>query len=267
MKLLKLLGALVVLLLLALLVVGLYIDDIAKTAIETGATEALGVATTVGSCHVGLLRGTFKLEELQVANPEGFGTDPFLTLRKGGVSVSAGSLREDVVELPELTLDGTVLRIVQNAGGSNYAKILENLERFQGPAKEPASQPKPEAEGAAEDGKRFIIRTLLLTDIRVVVVPDSKIGLGALDLPIDRIELKDVGSDSDRGVLLSELAGIVVKAILDRAVSSGQLPAMIQGALGGKLRDLGRSLEGEAKTRLDGAAKDASKRLKGLLGR
>ena len=70
MKILKLLGALVVLLIIALVVVGLYIDDIAKTAIEVGATEALGVSTTVGSCHIGLLRGTFKLEDLRAGGPQ-----------------------------------------------------------------------------------------------------------------------------------------------------------------------------------------------------
>ena len=258
MKLLKILGALVVLLLIALLVAGLFIDGIAKSAIETAATEALGVRTTVGSCHVGLLRGTFKLEELRVANPEGFGSDPFLTLKEGGVAVSAGSLREEVVELPELTLDGTRLQIVQNAGGSNYGKILDNLERFQGPSTEPASE---------SEGKRFIIRTLRLTDVKVTVVPDAKLGLKALDLPIDRIELKDVGSDSNKGVLLSELTGIIVKAILERAVGTGQLPAMIQGALGGKLGELEQAIQGEVKKKLDDAAKDVTNRLKGLIGR
>lgn len=257
MKLLKILGGLVVLLLVALLVAGLFIDGIAKSAIETAATEALGVKTELGSCHVGLLRGTFSLSDLRVANPEGYGSDPFLTLGEGGVAVKASTLREDLVELPELTLSTARLLIVQNRDGSNYGTILDNLKRFQG----------EETQAPSEDQTRFVIRRLAITDVKVTVAPDPGLGLSTLQLPIDRIELKDIGSDTGKGVLLSELAGIVVKAILQRATSSGQLPALIQGVLGGKLKGLGSSIENEVKKRLDDAAKDATNRLKGLIGR
>ena len=256
MKLLKILGGLVLLLVIALFVVGFFIDGIAKTAIETAGTEALGVPTRVGSCHLGLLRGTFKLEDLTIDNPEGFGDDPFLTLGEGKVAVSPGSLREPVVELPELTLDRVGLSMVQHLKGSNYGTILDNLKRYQGTSSS--------EEG---EGTRYIIRTLRLTDVNVRVVPEPKLGLAAMDLPIGTIELKDVGSESDKGVLLADLAGIVIQAILGKASSTGKLPSVIQGALGGQLDGLKQGVEQEVKRQIDDATKGVKDRLKGLIGR
>ncbi|MDF1700483.1 MAG: hypothetical protein P1V36_04925 [Planctomycetota bacterium] len=256
MKLLKILGGLVVLLVLVLLVVGFFIDGIAQSAIETAATEALGVSTTVDSCHVGLLRGTFRMEGLKVANPKGYGDAPFLRLRSGGIEVAAATLADEKVEVPEFTLDGIRLGLIQNAQGSNYGTILDNLDRF---GKSDAS-----TEG---EGKRFVIKKLVITDVVVSVVPVPELKLGALDLPLERIELTDVGSDTEKGVLLSELSSIVVQEILQRATSSGQLPAMIQGALGGKLGSLKGAVESEARKHLDNAKKDVTNRLKGLLGK
>lgn len=256
MKILKLLGGLVLLLVIALVVVGCSIDSIAKAAIEQAGSEALGVPTTVESCDVGLLSASFGMQGLRVANPEGFGSEPFLSLGSGSVAVSAGSLRSEKVELPELTLDAVRLGIVQNAGGSNYGAILDNLERFQG-----SDTPK---EG---EGTRFVVRKLLISDVLVTVTPDSKLGIGAVKLPIDRIELKDIGSDTERGVLLSELAGIVVKSILQRATSSGKLPAVIQGALGGKLQNLQGAAYKELDNQLDKVKKGVGDKLKGLIGK
>ena len=71
-KLIKLVAVLLILLVLATVAVALYIDTIAKTAIERGATYALGVETTLGSADVGLLSGTFSMGDLTVANPAGF---------------------------------------------------------------------------------------------------------------------------------------------------------------------------------------------------
>ena len=68
---------LVGLVLVALLVVAgasLYVNQILGTAIERGATYALGVDTRVGFVRLRLLDGEFRLSRLRVDNPSGFGT-------------------------------------------------------------------------------------------------------------------------------------------------------------------------------------------------
>jgi len=71
-KLLKLVAAVVLLVVIVAGIAWLYIDSIATTGIEEGATYALGVPTTVEDVSVSLLGGTVKIFGLTVANPEGF---------------------------------------------------------------------------------------------------------------------------------------------------------------------------------------------------
>lgn len=221
----KLLILLVVLLLLAVLGVGFFADSLAKKAIEAAGSEALGVETTVGGCNVGFFSSTFSMDDLVIANPKGFGPKSFLEMGTGSVEVSAASLLSDKVEVPALGLSNIRLNLVQSVSGSNYGQILDNLDRFQG-------------EAESEEGKRFVIKKLTLTDIVVTVVPVAELNLAEVTIPIDKIELKDIGTESDKGVLLADVAGIVVEAILKRASASGRMSALVKGVLDGKLGQL-----------------------------
>lgn len=215
------------LLFVALLAVGMfYADSLARAGIEAGGTEALGVATTVEECDVGFFSGSFAMKGLDIANPEGYDDLSFLTLGDASVEVSAWSLMSDKIEIPALTLREIRVNLVHGVGGSNYGEIMENLEKFQGDGDDDTSE-----------GKRFVIRRLLVEDVVVKVVPLREL-FTEVSIPIDRIELKDVGSDSNKGVLLADVAGIVVEAILTRASVSGALPAMVRGTLKGQLGEL-----------------------------
>lgn len=58
-----------VLLLLGAVIAFLFIDSIAKQAIERGGFYALGVETELDSTDIGLFSGQFRLDVLHVANP------------------------------------------------------------------------------------------------------------------------------------------------------------------------------------------------------
>jgi hypothetical protein len=230
-KLIKLVAVLLVLLVLATIAVALYIDTIAKTAIERGATYALGVKTTLGSADVGLLSGTFSMGDLTVANPAGFESPHFTHLQEGGVELTFGSLREETVELPTLTLSGLDIHLDKSEGKANYDVILENLSRFE-------SGDDVEKE---TDGKKFVINEILIQRI-VVHVQLLPIGgdLTKLDVPIDEVRLRNVGSDTDGSVLMSELTSVIIKAVLAAIVQKGGdlIPADVLGDLGQGLAGL-----------------------------
>lgn len=233
---LKLLFGIVLLLVVALFVVGYFADDIAKKGIEMGGSDALGVETTVDSCHIGFITGSFSMNKLAVANPPGFGDGKFLEIAKSAVELSTFSLLSDKIHVPSVDITGTRLLIVQDVNGSNYAKILDNLEKFQG------------ASDAESEGKRFVIDRLTVKDTIVKVQPAPKLGLAAISIPVDTIELKGVGSESDQGVLLGDLAGILVESILKRASVSADLPGMIRATLQGKLSHLSGLTDAGIKT-------------------
>jgi hypothetical protein len=292
MKLVKILIALVIL---VILIIGIgigalfmYIDSLARHGIERGATYALDVPTTLNSADVGVLGGTFEMSGLNVANPQGFSSPHFLDLGSGKVGVTLASLREDVVELPELTLSDIDVHLERSEGKANYNVILESLKRFEsGTPKEPNPDKEP--------GKEFVIRTVTINNINahVQLLP---IGGEAtkVEVNVPEIILTDVGQG---GVPMSQLVNVLTQAILESIVKmgGGVIPADLlndlQGQLGslaglgdvgvqihnnsgevvGRFGDLGKNLTGAAEDTikkgeeaLDEAKKDAEDALKGV---
>ncbi len=224
----------VVLVVLATVAIFLAIDRIARTAIERGATYALGVETTLRDADVGVLSGEFSMNGLEVANAEGFDRDHFLRVGEGLVSVSLGSLRKDMVELPTLTLADINLVLEKKEGRSNYKVIAENLKKFEsgGDGGGPADQ---------EGGKEFVIREIVITDVNVEA---DVVGIGGqlnrVRVPIKLIRLENVGTGAGQGVGLGQLSDIIIKAILAAVVANAaDFPADL-------ISDLGPTLEGLA---------------------
>lgn len=270
---------------LAVLIVGaswLYLDVTAGWAIESAASSALGVPTRVNSVRIGLLSGELGLGGLEVSNPAGFQSPHFLTLREGRVVLAVESLLEDEIRVPLLRLDGVELDLERGLSGANFGVILEALERF-----EAAS-----GEGQVEAGSeiRLVIEELVISDVkaRARLLP----GLGSaaeVEVSIPELRLQNVGSESDGGVLVSELTGTVLKAILQAVVGRrGQLPAEFAGELraglnrltsvpirlSGGLTEIERDARGKAKEalgkateRIDEQARETLGRLRGLIPR
>ncbi|MCB9867583.1 MAG: hypothetical protein H6816_13240 [Phycisphaerales bacterium] len=262
----RLIAAIVLIPVVLVIVLFVYIDAIAKAGVERGATYALGVNTTLDSMSVGVLRGRVAMEGLDVANPPGFNSDRFLRLGEGRVAVTLGSLMENTVVLPELRLTGINVNLEKKGKSANYQVILDGLKKFESEG-EPAAPAK-------EDAKKFIVKLVTVEDVNVQV-DLLGIGGGLTQLPIhlDKIELRDVGSESDGGVVLSQLSGMLIKALLEAIVQKGGavLPAEITAELNrglamlGGLGDASIQVVGDVTTMVDGKVKEITSLGSGLL--
>lgn len=235
-RLLKIVAVLVILLIVAVVGVVFYIDSIAKRAVEYAGTSALGVETTLDSISIGLLGGTVALDNLKVANPQGqsFTSPHFFKLDDVSVGVSLASLRKDTVVIPSLKLDGMEMYLEKKGAKANYQIIMDNLSKGESEPAEP---------GETAPAKKFIIKDMVLTNISVEadLLPLG----GALTktrISIPEIRLTNVGSESEGGVVLKELSGIVIKAIMQAIIDkSDVLPAALIADLGkglGELEDI-----------------------------
>ena len=223
----KIVLVLVVLLVLVVAGVAFYLDAIAKGAIETGATYALGVRTTLDEADVGVISGEFTMKGLNVANPEGFQGDYFLQLGEGYVDVSMGSLRQDTVELPLLTLTTINIRLEKKGDESNYKVILDSLKRLE----------SGEGEDKKMAGKKFNIQEIVISDVNVEV---DMLGIGGelsrINVPIDEIRLTNVGT---HGADTSEVTNVIIKAIMAAVMANAaDLPADLVNDLGSAMQGL-----------------------------
>jgi hypothetical protein len=235
-KLVKLAILLVVIVLIGAVVAFVYVDSIAKAAIEKGGTYALGVNTTLGSADIGVFSGDFAMNSLKVANPEGFKSDSFLSLGDGSVKVSLGSLREEVIELPRLSLDALTVNLEKKDGQANYDVILANLKRFE--SADDGGAPTEEA-----GGKKFVIREVVISNV-VINAEVLPLGgeLSTVKVPIDEITMKNVGESGVKGsgLTLGELTALIVKTVFAAAIENGAgiLPADLMNGLTDQLKNL-----------------------------
>lgn len=264
---------LIVLLAVALGAAVFYLDSIAKSAIEKGGTFAAGVETKVDSASIGLTAGTFSLSNLTIANPAGYGADPFFKLGKLETGVSIGSLQQEVVEIPKLLIDGVALRLEAKDGKANYAVITDNLKRF-------SSQG---ATSEQKSGKKFIIRELVISNVSVTADTSLLVPLpvGAKpEIKVPDIRMTDVGNASG-GASMGELAGVIVAAVLNGVGGvGGFLNADFAKDLTSRVGDIGalqqqalkavdgalKSVGGDLQKGVDGALKGVGDQLGGLLG-
>jgi hypothetical protein len=225
---------LLALLALALLVAGAFafsIDRLARTAIERDAGRALGVGVSLRFIHLRPLAGALHVSHLAIANPPGFEGAHFLALRKLDLGLDLRSLRRDVVRVPRFALVGVDVSLERRGRESNTAAILANLKRFEAAG---AAPNEPAAQGPE---KRFRVARLVIRDITAKVEwNDLASRASALDVKLESIELSEPGGA--RGLTLSELSNVVVKAVLDGLRTSGQLPVEVALDLAGGLRGL-----------------------------
>jgi hypothetical protein len=263
---LSLAGLVLVLLIAGVIVLLVSVNSVARRGVEVGGTYALGVPTTVKAIDVGLLSGKVGLDSLRVANAPGFPTDHFLTLGDGKVEVKLSTLTSEVIYIPQLSLSNIDVALEKKEGKSNYQVILDNLQKLTGP---PGSKPPEPKEGSQ---KKLIIHELTIRNVNVhadLLGGPGVIGaVTKVNVPLAEIKLTDVGQTGSgvagSGVTFSELAGLVVQAVLAAAVEKGGLPADVMGDLKGqlaKIQDLaggvGKQVEAQAKAAAEQLQKQA----------
>ena len=206
----------------------LYVDSLAKDALEQGASETFGTKTTLGSVSLGLLSGKVGLGDLRVRNPEGWEAKHFFTIDDGRFGVGLSDFLEEEVEVPELILEDIDLSLERSPTGSNYGTILAHMQ--QGPP------PPPD-----EQGKRFVIRDVRIRDVKADLRFDGPAGADKkLEVLIPEIRLRNLGSNTEGGMLVSQMWSTVMRGVLAAVVrESGGGAGFITRDLAGGLARLG----------------------------
>ncbi len=255
---------LLLVLVIAVFAVFFWMNELAKSGIEQGATYALGVDTTLDEAKIGVFSGQFGLAGMHVANPPDFNAASFLQLNRGDVAVTLGSLMGDKVEVPYLKLSGIELTLEHDGQRANYDVILEHLKSVggdAGPDSEP-TEPQPDDTGS---GKKYVIYEVVINDVTVnghfKIVGDKTTDVS---FKIPEIRLTEVGSDSEGGVLLSQVSGTLLQAVLEAVVRQGGdvLPDLILGNLDAGLQDLGKlgdQMVTEAEKTIDRVGQEAER--------
>ena len=210
-----------------------FVDSIVGTAIEDGATHALGVETRVGFARLRLVAGDLRLNNVQIGNPPGFEEPYFLAMERAEVEANLLDLRNEVVELPLILLEGIDVVLERDGKRTNFDAILAHMDSFE------EGEPAP----ADDDGpaQRFVVRRLLIRDVTARVEWNAIASKRTqIELEIPEIELRNLGEEGS-ALTTAELSNLVMKAILGSISRyGGDLPGAVIAGLDGGLRGVGR---------------------------
>lgn len=224
-----------------------YVDVIARNAVETGSQRAFGTPVRVGGVRLGLMDASFDLEGYEVTHPDKFESPYLFGIGEANLAVGYDGLGRDRIVADRLHIDGIRLNLEMAGGDTNFGPVLQHLRGLQGGA-----------EGEEPAGPKLVIRQLELSGAQVrIAIPGIQ---RTATLPA--IQLENVGGED--GVWLYELAAIVLGAVVDQAVASGDLPTRVSGILSQGLQGVPNALAREARQRVDDEVEEAAD---GLLDR
>ena len=253
----RLVLAVVVLVVVAGVVGYLWLDTIAKEAVQRGGTYAMGVDTTVDKVSLRPFAGQLQMQGLNVANPKGFNGAHLMQTGTFELELVPSSLMDKTIVLKKFELDGLDMYIDQQMPRSNISVIMDNLKKL--------GDEKPKDQKPSE-GKNYRVDLITIRNVvahvKVLVGPE-------LTIKIPEIQLKNVTGDNAAGVALPVLVARILPAILAAVLEQGKgvLPPELAAALRGDVSALTAQLGGQAQQMVKGVQGEIGKTVGSVLGK
>jgi hypothetical protein len=218
----RLLAVVLILLLVAIAALLIAPGPIARKAIERAGSEALGVPVTCAGAQLSLWHGRLGVDELRIANPEGFSAHPLARIGRIDAALRWRSLFSPRIEITEVVLTDADFRFELGPQGHNFGRLLKQARPAPAaPAAPPADPPPP---AAKNPGEKKMQKTVVIEELRIEEsrVHANLVGAEAA-LVLPAIRMTGLG-DPDAGLRPDELARRILRAVLDailEAVQSG----------------------------------------------
>jgi len=228
----RLLLALVVVVILAVLAVGLFLDGALKRGVETFGPRLTKVDIKLRSVHLSLLSGAGTFKGLVVGNPEGFKMPSAINIGEATLALKPGSLLSDKVIIKTINVQAPEITFETDLKHNNLSKILSNVQGAKSSVeKAPARPQEPSQPKEAKPARKLQVDEFVITGGRVHVNVTGLV-VGTATIPLPEIHLKDLGAGPD-GITPAELTQLVLEAVKTKAeqAASGAVTDISKGAI------------------------------------
>jgi len=245
----------------AIIVVGMSLNALVKSGVETMGPKVLGVPVTVDEVDISLLSGgtdmRASLNELIIKNPEGYETDYAFFLPSIRVRVNRNSVLTDTIIIEEILIEGPAITFEGSLLGSNLGDIQDNVKRNtrSGSNDEAEEEKKSEKHEEGEEPEKKV-------HIKKVTIKNATINLSlfggkfkAIQLTLPDFELHDIGKESGGTSFQKASAKIfdaIYASIIKAVMTSGKLIPKGLEQFGQSAEELGKSAEKVGKELLKG---------------
>jgi len=230
---------LVVLVVVAIVAVGLFLDSGIKKGVETFGPQLTKVSIKLDSVSLSLLSGGGKIKGLEVGNPEGYTSPTAIKLGSAKLSLQPKSLLSDKIVIKSIVVEAPEITIIGSPTKNNLTKILDNIEAATGSG---ADATATKADG--QPAKKLEVDEFVLTDLKVNYSPPGFSGQ-VFPLKVPDIKLTDLGTGPD-GITAGDLTKRMIRELTSRI---GPIAAQEVSKFGKQVLD---STTGEAGKTLKG---------------
>ncbi len=244
MKLMKIAGTVILVLVLVVGIAAFFLfqnlEGLAKRGIENLGSQVTQTDVRVGGVSLALRQGRGELSALSVGNPDGFSNNPLLEIQTVALQIAPASVREEVLVLEEVVIDGARLRLEhQRALDTNIKQLVDNIRASVGTQ-------DPEVRDDTGTEQLFMVSRLRFTNISMDIVSsqieDRTVALGD-------IERRDLGS-REQGLTGKQLALAIAQPLIDEA--RDKFEAEARGRAEGLLKEaIDEQLSDEDRNKLD----------------
>lgn len=174
--------------------------------------------------------GTVRISGVRLANPDGFGSAPALSVRSFALDVSISELFGNRLHVRDLVIEDAFASYYSHKGTNNMDVILSNVDKAIASDGEKKEASAPEEKQKSE--MKFIIDHVRIAGTKVKLMKSDIIP----PLPIVDIEMRDVGKESG-GATFGEVAKAFTDAFVKALTTAGEGLGALGGAIGSGIKD------------------------------
>ncbi len=221
-KIWKILVGLLLFIVIAVVVILMYLGSIIAEATRTFGTAATGTKVALKSVSVSLLAGDLAVKELSIDNPPGYKTQQAFSFDLVSVDLDVNSLFTDTIIVNKIEIANVKIDFEPTLkGGSNLTDIKNNIMKFaKGDKVDIPKEPEPEAETESDQkkAKKVIIKSFIIDRGEISV--SSSILQTSVALPLARMELNNIGKESDMPKVVAKIFNEIIESVLKTVASA-----------------------------------------------
>lgn len=217
-----------------------------KAAIQYGSQSALGVKATIEEVPFSLSATSARVSmiELLIPNPPEFGESVFLRVAHASVELETFSVLKDVIQIKEIRLEGTELRLLQKGTASNLQWFLKQVSSAGGDQETHENQPDGD-----DPGPLFAVGQVVVSGLRAsLTIEDLPLGVGSWEVTLPPLKLNlSAAEPGDSSSLMREVLREIVAASINalrselppeiwQVLSPSSLQGLLDGVLKGSLQ-------------------------------
>jgi uncharacterized protein involved in outer membrane biogenesis len=210
--------ALVILVIIAVVAVGLSLNGAIKKGVETFGPQITKVDVKLDSVSLSLFSGSGAIKGLVIGNPEGYKSPQAMSLGLASVAVSPGSILSDKIVVKSIRIQAPQVTFELGPGGNNLQRIQENLESSTGGPADPAKPAEEKTPAESKPGKKLQVDEVIITGGKVTLAA-AMLGGKVIEAPLPEIRMSNLGQGPE-GITGPELGKQILSQINQGAIKT-----------------------------------------------